>query len=99
MASTDYHTHHPSLITPSLLRSDAVAGDQHGPAFDLLLQESSLFARRYRQHAPAVALDARGELRISNDAREHVAQGSYHGRRRAGGSKQAEPALALEAHE
>src|SRR6267154_278428 len=82
-----------------LIDGHLILDDQLRPALDLLLHEALLLARRDRENAAAVALDARGEFRIGDDAGQRLAQGLDGRTGRPGGRKEAEPAFAFEFHE
>src|SRR5882672_5215 len=82
-----------------LVHRHAVLDNQLRPALDLLLHEALLLARRDRENAAAVALDARGEFRIGDDAGQSLAQGLDGRTGRPGGRKEAEPAFAFEFHQ
>src|SRR5258706_444434 len=84
---------------PGLIHGHAVLDNQLRPALDLLLHEALLLARRDRENAAAVALDARGEFRIGDDAGQSLAQGLDGRTGRPGGRKEAEPAFAFEFHQ
>src|SRR5712692_10980262 len=84
---------------PGLVHRHAVLDDELRPALDLLLHEALLLARRDRENAAAVALDAPGEFRIGDDAGQRLTQGLDNWRRRGAWREEAEPAFAFEFHE